>query len=58
MLLKTIQGKSKISESNIEEALKQVRTALLEADVNFKVVKSFIGAVKRESVRREGHFWC
>ena len=45
---KTIQGKSKISESNIEEALKQVRTALLEADVNFKVVKSFIGAVKEK----------
>jgi signal recognition particle subunit SRP54 len=39
---KHIQGKSKISESNIEDALKDVRTALLEADVNFKVVKSFI----------------
>ena len=40
---KHLQGKGKISESNIEDALKEVRTALLEADVNFKVVKSFIG---------------
>lgn len=47
---KTIQGKNKISESNIEEALKEVRTALLEADVNFKVVKSFINSVKEKSV--------
>ena len=36
---KYVQGKSKISEENIEETLKEVRTALLEADVNFKVVK-------------------
>ena len=47
---KSIQGKGKISESNIEEALKQVRTALLEADVNFKVVKSFIGSVKEKAI--------
>ncbi len=47
---KVIQGKSKISESNIEDALKQVRTALLEADVNFKVVKSFVSAVKDKAL--------
>lgn len=47
---KHIQGKSKISESNIEDALKEVRTALLEADVNFKVVKSFIAAVKEKAL--------
>lgn len=47
---KNIQGKGKISESNIEDALKQVRTALLEADVNFKVVKQFINAVKEKSL--------
>ena len=47
---KHIQGKSKISESNIEDALKDVRTALLEADVNFKVVKSFINEVKEKAL--------
>jgi len=47
---KHIQGKGKISESNIELALKEVRTALLEADVNFKVVKAFIAKVKEEAL--------
>ena len=47
---KNLQGNGKISESNIEDALKQVRTALLEADVNFKVVKQFIAAVKEKSL--------
>ncbi|MDP7319206.1 MAG: signal recognition particle protein [Bacteriovoracaceae bacterium] len=47
---KNISGKGKISESNIEETLKQVRTALLEADVNFKVVKEFVGKVKEQAL--------
>ena len=47
---KNLQGKGKISEANIEEALKQVKTALLEADVNFKVVKEFIAAVKEKAL--------
>jgi signal recognition particle subunit SRP54 len=47
---KYVQGKSKISEENIEETLKEVRTALLEADVNFKVVKEFIAAVKEKAI--------
>lgn len=47
---KNIQGKGKISEANIEEALKQVKTALLEADVNFKVVKEFINGVKEKAL--------
>lgn len=47
---KGISGKGKISESNIEETLKQVRTALLEADVNFKVVKEFVGKVKEKAL--------
>ena len=48
--LKNISGKGKISESNIEETLKEVRTALLEADVNFKVVKQFVNKVKEEAL--------
>ena len=56
---KNISGKGKISEANIEETLKLVKTALLEADVNFKVVKSFINSVKEKAsinkiVKREG----
>ena len=47
---KHLQGNSKISETNIEAALKDVRTALLEADVNFKVVKQFIAAVKESAL--------
>lgn len=47
---KAVQGKSKITESNIEDALKEVRTALLEADVNFKVVRELTKAVKEKSM--------
>jgi signal recognition particle subunit SRP54 len=47
---KTIQGKAKITEDNIEETLKDVRTALLEADVNFKVVKEFVASVKEKAL--------
>ena len=47
---KNISGKGKITEDNIEQALKEVRTALLEADVNFKVVRSFINDVKEEAM--------
>lgn len=48
--IKNISGKGKISESNIEEAIKTIRTALLEADVNFKVVKQFVSDVKEEAL--------
>jgi signal recognition particle subunit SRP54 len=47
---KNIAGKGKITESNIEDTLKEVRTALLEADVNFKVVKEFVAKVKEEAL--------
>ena len=48
--LKNLQGKGKISESNIEETLGQIKIALLEADVNFKVVKNFIQSVKDKAI--------
>lgn len=47
---KALKGQSKITEDNIEETLKQVKTALLEADVNFKVVKDFVAKVKEEAL--------
>ena len=48
--IQSLSGKGTITEKNIEDALKDVRTALLEADVNFKVVKNFIGDVKEEAL--------
>ena len=47
---RSLRGKNKISEENIEETLKGVKTALLEADVNFKVVKEFIEKVKSQAL--------
>jgi len=47
---KYVQGKSKITEANIEETLSEVKTALLEADVHFKVTKDFINAVKEKAL--------
>lgn len=46
----TIRGRSTLSENNIEEALKILRTALLEADVNFKVVKEFLANVTEKAI--------
>lgn len=46
----TIRGRSTLTESNIEEALKILRTALLEADVNFKVVKDFLQNVSSKAI--------
>jgi signal recognition particle subunit SRP54 len=51
--LKKIRGLSSISESNIEDAVKEIRMSLLEADVNFKVVKKFIDQVKLKSLGAE-----
>ena len=39
--LRNVQGKGKLSERNMEETLKEIRVALLESDVNYKVVKDF-----------------
>ena len=49
-ILKTLRGHGKVTEKNIEDALKQVRRALLEADVNYKVVKEFLEQVQTESI--------
>ncbi len=48
--LKKLRGQNRISETNIEEAIKEIRLHLLEADVNFKVVKSFIDRVKTKAL--------
>ena len=52
-VFKTLRGHGKVSEKNIEEALKHVRRAFLEADVHFKVVKEFLDDVQKESLGTE-----
>jgi len=50
---KLLSGKGRISEKNIEEAVKQVKLSLLEADVNYKVVKEFISGVTEKALGEE-----
>ena len=50
---KKLRGHGKLSEGNISEAMGEVRTALLEADVNFRVVKDFVSAVTEKAVGQE-----
>src|SRR5476649_115485 len=45
-VFKTLRGESRLTPENIEAALVQIRLALLEADVNFKVVKAFVDRVR------------
>ena len=52
-LRRKLQGQGKITERNIEEALRDVRLALLEADVNVGVVREFVDAVKRDALGQE-----
>jgi signal recognition particle subunit SRP54 len=50
---RNLRGLGKISESNVSDALREVRLALLEADVNFKVARDFIERVKTKSIGQE-----
>ncbi|WP_017295155.1 signal recognition particle protein [Geminocystis herdmanii] len=50
---KKLRGQGKISSSNIQDALQEVRRALLEADVNFQVVKSFVAEVEKKALGAE-----
>lgn len=51
--LKEIRGKARLSEDNIKDTLRDVRLNLLEADVNFQVVKDFIDSVRERSLGTE-----
>ena len=53
LTLKKISGKASLSEKNIQETLREVRMALLEADVALPVVKDFIELVKQRALGRE-----
>ena len=52
-VFKKLRGRGVLKEDDVKEALREVRLALLEADVNFKVVKDFIGRVQERAVGRE-----
>ncbi|MGM9873985.1 MAG: signal recognition particle protein [Bacilli bacterium] len=49
-IFKKLRGQSRLSESNMDEMLKEIRIALLDADVNYKVVKEFIASIKEEAI--------
>ena len=51
--IKNIRGMGKITEENIQDAMREIRIALLEADVNYQVVKEFIAAVKEKALEAE-----
>ncbi|MDQ0215098.1 signal recognition particle subunit SRP54 [Oikeobacillus pervagus] len=51
--MQKIRGKGKVSEADVKEMMREVRLALLEADVNFKVVKSFVKKVGERAVGQE-----
>src|SRR6202011_1592919 len=52
-VFKNLRGEGKLSAENMEAALREIRVALLEADVNFKVVKQLIEAVKEKAMGEE-----
>jgi len=52
-VFKTLRGEARLTEENIEAALREIRLALLEADVNFKVVKAFIDRVRDRAMGQD-----
>jgi len=52
-VFKTLRGEGKLTAENMEAALREIRVALLEADVHFRVVKQFIEAVKEKAMGQE-----
>jgi signal recognition particle subunit SRP54 len=52
-VFKTLRGEGRLTEHNIEAALREIRLALLEADVNFKVVKAFIDRVRDRAMGQD-----
>lgn len=52
-IFKSLRGKGRLTEADVKAALKEVKMALLEADVNFRVVKQFIGSVQERAVGQD-----
>src|SRR5512143_3520623 len=52
-VFKNLRGEGKLTPENMEQALKEIRVALLEADVHFRVVKQFIESVRQKAMGEE-----
>lgn len=52
-IMKKVKGQSRLTEANMEEMLKEIRISLLEADVNYKVVKEFVNNVKEKALGQD-----
>ena len=52
-VFKNLRGKGRLTEADVKTALKEVKMALLEADVSFKVVKQFISSVQERAVGQD-----
>lgn len=52
-IFKNLKGKGRLSEADVKAALKEVKMALLEADVNFKVVKNFVNTIQERAVGQD-----
>ena len=52
-IFKNLRGKGRLSEADVKVALKEIKMALLEADVSFKVVKQFISSVQERAVGQD-----
>ena len=52
-VFKRLRGKGRLSEADVKEAMKEIKMALLEADVNFKVVKGFVASVTERAVGQD-----
>ena len=50
MTLRRLTGRGKVNEKDIEEAMREIRVSLLEADVNYKIVKQFIADIKEKAL--------
>ena len=52
-ITRKIRGKARITESDLKEMLREVKLALLEADVNYKIVKDFIESVREKALGQD-----
>ena len=52
-VFKNLRGKGRLTEADVKTALREVKMALLEADVNFKVVKKFISSVQERAIGQD-----
>ena len=52
-VFKSLRGESRLTEASVDAALREIRLALLEADVNFRVVKAFVDRVRAKAVGEE-----